>query len=200
VSDSPRYHSLDAVRACALLAGIVLHSTMSFWPGFCELNWPISDDSTSLTLAGTFFVLHIFRMSLFFAIAGFFAHLLLQKFGFGGFIRNRLRRIALPFVAALVLVSPLLIPSFLWGQKKLGLTGWPSIKPAIPDPQLPPWGYLWLLYLLLVLYAIRLATYHFWVRSTFVGRFLSGRKYPRGEALALAPGALASSSTTPRIP
>jgi len=154
MSDSGRYHSLDAVRACALLTGIVLHSTMSFWPGLRELNWPISDDSTSLKLSGTFFVIHTFRMSLFFVIAGFFAHLLLEKAGMRGLIRNRLRRIALPFVVAFVVVSPMMIPPYLWAQKKLGFTGWPHIKPPIPDPHMPPWGHLWFLYLLLVLYAL----------------------------------------------
>ncbi len=29
-----RYHSLDALRASALLLGIALHATMSFLPGF----------------------------------------------------------------------------------------------------------------------------------------------------------------------
>jgi peptidoglycan/LPS O-acetylase OafA/YrhL len=159
MSESKRYHSLDAVRACALLTGIVLHSTLSFWPGFRELNWPISDDSTSLTLSGTFFVIHMFRMSLYYVIAGFFAHILLEKAGVRGLIRNRLRRIALPFIAAFVVVSPLLIPPYLWGQKKLGFTGWPHMKPAIPDPHMPPWGHFWFLYLLLVLYAIWLVVH-----------------------------------------
>jgi uncharacterized membrane protein len=36
VSHNDRYHALDAVRAFALLAGIVLHSTLSFLPGMRE--------------------------------------------------------------------------------------------------------------------------------------------------------------------
>ena len=88
-----RFHSLDAVRAGALLAGIVLHATMSFLPGFGALNWPMADASTSTTLGVTFFVLHIFRMALFFMIAGFFGRMLHQRLGTRGLIRNRLRSI-----------------------------------------------------------------------------------------------------------
>jgi peptidoglycan/LPS O-acetylase OafA/YrhL len=152
-----RHHALDAVRASALLAGILLHSTLSFWPGFRELRWPISDDSTSLALSGLFFVLHVFRMSLFFVIAGFFAHALLERLGPWGFVKNRLRRIALPLVVAMLVVGPLLILPFVWGQKQLGFSGPPAIRPPIPDPHMPPWGHLWFLYLLLVLYALWLA-------------------------------------------
>jgi hypothetical protein len=39
-----------------------------------------------------------FRMSLFFAVAGFFGYMLLEKRGAGGFARNRAKRIALPFL------------------------------------------------------------------------------------------------------
>ncbi len=151
---SGRFHSLDAVRASALLLGILVHATQSFWPGFRELNWPISDPSTSLTLSGTFFVLHIFRMSVFFAIAGFFAHALLVRLGWWGLVRNRLRRIALPLVVAMIVVMPLLILPFIWGQQQLGISGPPRMALPIPNPQPPPWGHLWFLYLLLVLYAL----------------------------------------------
>jgi glucans biosynthesis protein C len=148
-----RYHSLDAVRAFALLSGIVLHATLSFWPGFRELNWPVSDDSSSPVISGLFFVIHIFRMCLFYAIAGFFANVLLQRLGVWGLVRNRLRRIALPLVVSMVVVAPLLLLPYLWAQRQLGMSGMPRIPPPIPEPQLPPWGHLWFLYLLLVLYA-----------------------------------------------
>jgi glucans biosynthesis protein C len=149
-----RFHSLDVVRASALLLGIALHSTMSFWPGMREMRWPISDDSTSVLLSGSFFIIHIFRMSVFFAIAGFFGHALLERLGAWGLIKNRLRRIALPFLASMVVVMPLLIVPFIWGQRQLGFSGPPAVPPPIPNPQLPPWGHLWFLYLLLVMFAL----------------------------------------------
>jgi peptidoglycan/LPS O-acetylase OafA/YrhL len=157
MSRQERYHSLDVVRAVALLLGIVLHGTVSFWPGFREANYPVSDDSPSATLSGLYFILHIFRMSLFYAIAGFFAHVLLVRLGAWGFVKNRLRRIALPFVVSLVICLPLIIVAYVWAQRQLGITGVPNLSPPIPDPQLPPWGHMWFLYLLMVLYALWLS-------------------------------------------
>jgi len=153
MSRDERFHALDVVRAAALLLGVALHSTLSFWPGMRALNWPISDDSTSLVPAAAFFVVHIFRMSVFFAIAGFFAHLLCVRLGAWGFAKNRLRRIALPFVVSMVVVMPFLLLPFIWGQRQLDISGPPHIAPPIPDAQMPPWGHLWFLYLLIVLYA-----------------------------------------------
>jgi hypothetical protein len=63
LNDARRYHSLDAVRAVALLLGIVVHATVSFWPGFRDAHYPVSDDYPSATLSGLYFVLHIFRIA-----------------------------------------------------------------------------------------------------------------------------------------
>jgi glucan biosynthesis protein C len=145
---------MDVVRAVALLLGIVLHATISFWPGFREANYPVSDDFDSPVMSGLYFVLHIFRMSLFYAIAGYFAHLLFQRFGPWGFVKNRLRRIALPLVVGLIVTLPLIVVAYFWAHRQRGTTGVPNLSPPIPDPQLPPWGHLWFLYLLLVLYAL----------------------------------------------
>jgi len=157
VNKQERYHSLDVVRAGALLLGIVLHATVSFWPGFREANYPVSDDYSSPILSGLYFIIHIFRMSLFYAIAGFFAHAMLVRLGLAGFVKNRLRRIALPFVVSLVICLPLIIVAYLWAQRQLGITGVPNLSPPIPDPKLPPWGHMWFLYLLLVFYALWLS-------------------------------------------
>ena len=157
MTEEQRFHSLDAVRAAALLAGIVLHATMSYLPGFAALNWPISDKSTSETLGITFFVIHIFRMTLFFMIAGFFARLLHQRLGTAGLIRNRLRRIALPLVAAMVLVLPLTIAPIIWAAVQVGAKGGPPAfaSPPVVGPPVPL-AHLWFLYLLLLLYAATL--------------------------------------------
>ncbi|HUQ08737.1 MAG TPA: acyltransferase family protein [Steroidobacteraceae bacterium] len=150
-----RFHSLDAVRAAALLAGIVLHATMSYLPGFAAMHWPIADQSTSVVLGLTFFVIHIFRMALFFLIAGFFARMLHQRLGTGGLMRNRLRRIGLPLVAAVFLVLPFTFAAIVWAAVQIGARGGPPPGAAAPviGPMVP-WGHLWFLYLLLVLFAL----------------------------------------------
>jgi glucans biosynthesis protein C len=151
MTEPGRFHSLDALRASALLLGIALHATMSFLPGFREIGWPISDLQTSTSLGVFFYVVHIFRMATFFLVAGFFARLLFQRVGASGFIKNRLRRIALPLAAFFPLVMPLCILPIIWAAKQSGMTG-PG--PGAPQQQGFPLGHFWFLYLLLVLYAL----------------------------------------------
>ena len=86
-----RLHALDAVRGFALLLGIVLHATMSFIPAPTRI-WIIQDSHPSMTLGILFFVIHVFRMTTFFLIAGFFAHLSFHRRGTWGFIGDRLQR------------------------------------------------------------------------------------------------------------
>jgi peptidoglycan/LPS O-acetylase OafA/YrhL len=154
-AEETRFHSLDVLRAGALLLGILLHASMSFMPGFRALGWPIADASTSTTLDVLFYVLHIFRMTLFFLLAGFFARLLLQKLGTWDFIRHRLKRIALPLVIFYPLVMPLTILPMVWAAKQLGMTGGPG-PGRNPLAQGVPWGHFWFLYLLLLLYVLLL--------------------------------------------
>jgi glucan biosynthesis protein C len=135
----------------------VLHATMSYLPGFGALRWPIADKSTSETLGIAFFVIHIFRMSLFFIVAGFFARLLRERLGTAGLVRNRLRRIGLPLVTAMVLILPLTIGAIIWAAVQIGMKGGPPPQAAGPVIGPPiPWAHLWFLYLLLVLFALAL--------------------------------------------
>ena len=94
-----RLHALDAVRGFALLLGIAFHATLSFLPGPHQI-WPVEDGHRSAALAVTFFSLHVFRMTTFFMIAGFFAHLTFHKRGARAFIKDRLKRIGIPLVAS----------------------------------------------------------------------------------------------------
>jgi glucan biosynthesis protein C len=148
-----RLHALDAVRAFALLAGVVLHATLSFLPDFGATGWPIADRSPSVPLAVTFYVIHIFRMTLFFTIAGFFARLLLHRVGTRAFIRNRAMRIALPFVVGWALVIPLILVAIAWASRAPQAV---TITLPPPPPLAVPLTHLWFLYTLLLLYAVTL--------------------------------------------
>ena len=79
MSHSDRLHSLDAVRAFALLLGVVFHAGFSFLPGLIPGIWAMTDNSPSSSIAVLLFTSHIFRMSLFFVVAGFFARMLFQQ-------------------------------------------------------------------------------------------------------------------------
>lgn len=149
-----RYHALDAVRAFALLAGIVLHATMSFIPGFTlSTERPSLDVSPSASLGALFFTIHIFRMSLFFVIAGFFARLLVARRGVREFVRNRAKRVLVPLLGAWVVFGPLVIAAVIYQALIL----YESLANAPPLPgDGVPLLHLWFLYYLLWLYALTL--------------------------------------------
>ena len=102
MADKNRLHALDAVRGSALLLGLVLHSTMSF-----IFPIPVADNSPSTTLFVIFYIIHIFRMAVFYFIAGFFAHMVFHRRGLKEFVKDRAKRIGIPLVAGwLILVPP----------------------------------------------------------------------------------------------
>ena len=147
-----RLHALDAVRGYALLLGIVLHATMSFIPGPTRI-WIIQDSHPSMTLAVLLFVIHVFRMTTFFLIAGFFARLSFHRHGAFGFIRDRLQRIALPLAVGWPILFIAMSAVVIWaanfpnGGPLPGPSRWPPVLPQFPLT------HLWFLYVLLELYA-----------------------------------------------
>lgn len=92
-----RYFYMDNLRAIAMFAGIVFHALLSYSLLLHE-GWPTADTSSSVIVDAIAWLSHMFRMPVFFLIAGFFACYLIQKRGVRGFINNRLMRIALPFI------------------------------------------------------------------------------------------------------
>ena len=87
VTSSTRIHALDAARGLALLIGIVYHSLESLIP-FKVYN-VAQDTQTSTLLDGIYYLCHIFRMPVFFLMAGYFAHLLYHHRRPQGFLINR---------------------------------------------------------------------------------------------------------------
>jgi len=150
-----RLHALDAVRGFALLLGIVLHATMSFLPAPTRV-WMIQDSHPSFTLGVVFFVIHVFRMTTFFLIAGFFAHMSFHRRGTSGFIKDRLQRIALPLVVGWPILFAAMVAVTFWaanfphGGPLPGPPRWPPVLPRFPLT------HLWFLYVLLELYVAML--------------------------------------------
>ncbi|MBT3636636.1 MAG: acyltransferase family protein, partial [Opitutae bacterium] len=81
-----RYHDLDALRAFAMLLGIVLHGMLSFWSLVPEEIWPAQDVNQSINYGVPFLFIHGFRMSLFFFVSGFFTMMMWQRRGTGGLL------------------------------------------------------------------------------------------------------------------
>jgi ABC-type multidrug transport system ATPase subunit/peptidoglycan/LPS O-acetylase OafA/YrhL len=147
---------LDAVRGFALLLGVAFHAALSFMPGWPPGIWAMNDNSPSQFLSDAAFVTHIFRMSLFFFIAGFFARLLHQKLGTRGFWKNRGMRIALPLIAGWVVVYPLIAAIWVTGITKVFGGTLPKMPEMPSQPGAFPLTHLWFLYYLLLVYAVAL--------------------------------------------
>lgn len=186
IGGSDRLHGLDAVRGYALLLGIVYHATMSFLPG--PTIWPVTDTHRSLFLSGVFYVSHIFRMTTFFLIAGFFGHMMVQKRGVAGFVRDRAKRIALPLVVGWPVLFAAIVGASLYGVY-LRMGRLPTLQEhalaaahAPPSPPLAfPLTHLWFLYLLLWLYAATLG-----LRALILRLDRSGRFQARADAVVAA--------------
>src|SRR5699024_3450254 len=116
-----RLHHLDAVRAGALLLGIVLHSLLPFEPGGM---WLFTDSRSAEWTSETVFTIHLFRMVLFMTLAGYFARMVLHRRGAGAFLRDRAKRILLPVVVFAPIMVVMVIATVIAGVA-LGL---------IPEP------------------------------------------------------------------
>jgi peptidoglycan/LPS O-acetylase OafA/YrhL len=147
-----RLHALDAVRGFALLLGVVLHATMSFIPSVFPV-WITQDQSAEAGYGLLFYVPHIFRMTLFFFIAGFFARLAYQRRGAISFAFDRFKRIALPFAAFWTPIFAGIVTAMVWGAVKANGGEMPEGEsPPLTFANLPL-THMWFLYLLLVFYA-----------------------------------------------
>lgn len=156
-----RFHALDAARGIALLLGIVLHATMSFF-----LPIPGRDVSQSTTLGITFYVIHVFRMSVFYLIAGFFAHMVFHRRGARMFIKDRAKRILAPMTVGWVVLAPPTIATVIWGLRRSFPNGPPEGVAATMAPKGFPLTHLWFLYYLCIFYVLALA-----LRAGFIALF-----------------------------
>lgn len=171
MSTTERLHALDAVRAFALLLGVVFHAGLSFTPGMPPGLWAINDTSPSQAIGTMVFASHIFRMSLFFFVAGFFAHLTFHRRGARGFWTDRFTRILVPLVVGWIVLAPTLGAIWVWGLTKTFGRELPAPPANMPPPPAGafPLTHLWFLYYLLVLYVLVIA-----IRSTVVALDRSG--------------------------
>jgi peptidoglycan/LPS O-acetylase OafA/YrhL len=171
-----RLHALDAVRGAALLLGIAFHATLSFLPSPHQI-WPMEDSHRSAALAVVFFSLHVFRMTTFFLIAGFFAHLIFHKRGARAFIKDRAKRIGLPLIVGWPFLFASIVGVSIWAA--VLANGGTLPKGALHPPPGPPFSFplthLWFLYFLLIFYV-----------ATLAGRWLVTKLDARCRVAALA--------------
>lgn len=160
-----RLHHLDGLRALTMVLILPAHALalIGLRSGWNEVE------------SGAFWTIHVFRLPLFFLVAGFFAALLLDSRGLHGLLRNRSVRIGVPLVVGVTAIVPI-----------LGLL----LRAAStdPDPALPTRltdaftylqpSYLWFLWYLALLYAAVLLA-----RQAFAGRRLTRKLVGVGASL-----------------
>ena len=183
--ETTRYHSLDALRALALLLGIVFHAAESFCPE--RWSWAVVDPQAHWIFAAFQHTLHSFRMEVFFLIAGFFGHLVYHRHGFRAFVRHRTKRILVPFIVGWIVLYPAMILIWIWGRMEMGRPDLLGLPPALEGlTTLQIWighfitgnflrdGFsllhLWFLYDLLLLYVAALAGRWLWTQLDRSGR------------------------------
>lgn len=173
-----RLDYLDAVRAFALILGIIFHASLSFLPVY--IGWAVMDLSTSPVVSVFTLVSHSFRMALFFLVAGFFSHMTFHSKGAHAFLKSRLVRIAIPFLAGWFILRPLLVSAWIMGGESMRgdadilmsfVSGFASLG-KIPAG-LFVGSHLWFLYYLILVTSIVLVLRYMICLSTPLQRGLS---------------------------
>ena len=139
-----RIHSLDFLRAFALLMGVLLHVLMLFLE-------PFDGSEPRLGASIIFIWIHTWRMPLFMLLAGFFTALSLSKRDVGNYALNRLIRLGVP-IALLWAVIPAVDETTSDIFKLPELISW-----VLYDlPFTLRLDHLWFLYYLLIFYGVLL--------------------------------------------
>ena len=133
-----------------MLLGVFFHAAVSFMA--TPLGWAVQDRSTHLGVDAFAWLVHAFRMPVFFLLSGFFSRLLVEKKGVDGFLKQRLLRLGVPLLLFWPPVAGALL--LLWRAGR-SLPGQPSSLGTpldIPlDGALLSPAHLWFLYYLLLI-------------------------------------------------
>lgn len=152
-----RIHALDSLRAIMMLLGLVLHTVITYGTINYGDSWGLKDPlSTNLFMDYIVFVIHNFRMPVFFVVAGFFGALLFFERGPKKMFINRVARILFPLAVFIAILSPTITFAFSYSNAvfagaenplSMALAPFSNIKSFIP----PRTFHLWFLYYLFLI-------------------------------------------------
>lgn len=198
-----RLYFMDNLRALAMMAGVVFHASLAH-SIMLQNIWPSANAEQSSIVDVLAWFPHIFRMPLFFLIAGFFAALIVYKRGIGGLLKNRALRIILPLVIFLPLCMWAVIASLLHAvgsvehkSAVLNMVAYAMANPGSPPPP-PTTMHLWFLYNLVFFYILTWVFYLFdglRVRNFFLQ--LNPWAFILGLSLLLFPALVSQSAPFP---
>ena len=157
-----RLHGLDALRAFMMILGVVLHSGIAYSPD----SSLVTDPPESPLVNAAITIIHIYRLPIFFFLAGFFAHHIFAKRKLRAFAIDRTQRILMPLVLAMPVFTLLNSFAYLFAAGVIR-RGWPQNITELEylllhaQEDIPPWislglrfDHLWFLYYLYWIYII----------------------------------------------
>ena len=172
-SDATRIHYLDNLRALAMLLGVYLHAALAYAEPSRSI-WIATNPQGNVAIDASIWWIHLFRMSLFFLLSGYFSRLMIQRKGVKPFLWNRAIRVALPFVLfwplLMVAMTIVFVFAFSYVKEPQGLLK--VIVAASKDPDAAesstPYStmHLWFLYYLLM-FSLIAAVASRWTRLKF---------------------------------
>ena len=156
-SKSERIHSLDSLRAIMMMLGLVLHAALTYNVIDHGEAWTLKDpESTSLVTDSIVFLIHFFRMPIFFLVAGFFGSMLFYERTPTRMIKNRISRIAFPLIVFLIILWPAIIFTFNYTEAVFSESSNPLLQASeslatISDFLPTTTFHLWFLYYLILI-------------------------------------------------
>ncbi len=106
MTERPRLYFLDNLRAFVIVMVIVLHASITYML-FAPEWWYVLDPDRSIFFTMLVLLVDVPNMPALFFVAGFFALPSLRRRGTGGFVREKLVRLAIPWVFGVVFLAPL---------------------------------------------------------------------------------------------
>jgi glucan biosynthesis protein C len=144
-----RLYHLDGMRAFLMLVGIPYHASLVF----SGRPWFVNSDNSRYIFLALEQFLHVWRMPIFFILAGFFAALVISRKGDRVWMEDRVKRLGLPLVTGLLVINTLQIVLV---RAQNGDLSAGTFFGSIANPQ--TWvGQLWFLVDLLVFAALFVA-------------------------------------------
>lgn len=147
-----------------MILGVFFHAALAYSPLLHNV-WLTADNQQSMVLDIIIWFTHLFRMPIFFLIAGFFAFYLIEKRGLKGMVKNRSIRILVPFLIFL----PLLMVAMIMAignaletvENKSPMLQFITLMSQNPDTPKPPIStmHLWFLYNLMYFYGLAALLY-----------------------------------------
>lgn len=160
-----------------MFLGLVLHATVAYKVVEHSPIIPRDTQFTHWLFDFGYFIIHSFRMPLFFLVAGFFCRMLYYKIGEKAFIKHRWKRIVVPFLVSVVIIVPVsLLPSHMYQAVYKMNMSWDQAWASSIKRMLKYNGiyHIWFLYDLIMFYVVVVVLMRLKKSRRLVAKGLSG--------------------------